>query len=148
MVAASGDGYPRAVPDVVVAADESWVREDVCAVLSAMPGVTVRQATSGPAVLAAAAESQADLVVVDMQIGNMGAVAVCLDLRLEEGADRLGHVPVLILLDRRADVFLARRFDADGWVLKPLDPIRLRKAVGALLAGRTYFDESYRPAPA
>jgi DNA-binding NarL/FixJ family response regulator len=148
MVAAGRDGYPRAVPDVVVAADEDWVREEVCSVLSAMAEVSVREARSGPAVLAAAAESQPDLVVLDMQIGSMGAVAICLDLRLEEGAERLGHVPVLILLDRRADVFLARRCDADGWLLKPLDPIRVRRAVRELLAGRKFFDDSYRPAPA
>lgn len=148
MVAAREGGYPRAVLDVVVAGDESWVRDEVCAVLSAMPDVKVREATSGPAVLAAAQESEPDLVVLDQQIGNMGAVAVCLDLRLEEGADRLVHIPVLMLLDRRADVFLARRSAADGWLLKPLDPIRLRKAITELLDGGTYFDESYRPAPA
>ncbi len=148
MVAAREGGYPRAVLDVVVAGDESWVRDEVCAVLSAVPDVTVREVTSGPAVLAAAQESEPDLVVLDQQIGNMGAVAVCLDLRLEEGADRLVHIPVLMLLDRRADVFLARRSAADGWLLKPLDPIRLRKAITELLDGGTYFDESYRPAPA
>ena len=34
---------------------------------------------------------------------------------------------------------------AEGWVVKPLDPIRLRRAVTALLDGGTYYDESYRP---
>jgi DNA-binding response OmpR family regulator len=85
-------------------------------------------------------------VVLDLQIGNMGGMAACLEVRLEEGAGRLGHVPVLMLLDRRADVFLARRSEADGWLVKPLDPIRLRRAVTALLGGGSYHDESYRPA--
>lgn len=133
------------MPDVVVASDESWVREDVRAVLSALPDVTVREVTSGPAVLAAAQEAEPDLAVLDLQIGNMGAMAVCLDLRLEEGAGRLGHVPVLMLLDRRADVFLARRSGADGWLIKPLDPVRVRKAVKEILAGGRYHDDSYRP---
>jgi DNA-binding NarL/FixJ family response regulator len=75
----------------------------------------------------------------------MGAMATCLDLRLEESGDRLEHIPVLMLLDRRADVFLARRSEAEGWLIKPLDPIRLRKAIRALLNGGTYHDESYRP---
>ncbi len=148
MVVRPAGGYPRRVPDVVVASDEEWVREDVRAVLSARPDVSVREVTSGPAVLAAAQRAHPDLVVLDFQIGNMGAAAVCLDLRLEEGAGRLDHVPVLMLLDRRADVFLARRADADGWLVKPLDPIRLRRAVGELLEGRPYHDESYRPASA
>lgn len=136
------------MPDVVVAADEETVRDDVRSVLSGRGDVTVREVASGPAVLAAAQKAHPDLVILDLQIGNMGAMAVCLDLRLEEGAGRLDHVPVLMLLDRRADVFLARRANADGWLIKPLDPIRLRRAVGELLEGRPYHDDSYRPAPA
>ena len=135
------------MPDVVVASDESWVRDDVRSVLSTRPDTTVREVGSGPAVLAAVQEAPPDLVILDLQIGNMGAMAICLDLRLEEGAGRLSHVPVLMLLDRRADVFLARRSGADGWLVKPLDPIRLRKAVNELLAGRSYHDDSYRPVP-
>ena len=50
-------------------------------------------------------------------------------------------------LDRRADVFLARRSLVEGWLLKPLDPIRLRRATRALLDGGTYHDDSYRPEP-
>ena len=148
MVARRDGGYPSQMPDVVVASDEEWVRDDLRAVLSGRQDVTVREVESGPAVLAAVQESQPDLVVLDFQIGNMGAMAVCLDLRLEEGSGRLGHVPVVMLLDRRADVFLARRADADGWIVKPLNPIRLRRAIGELLEGRPYHDDSYRPAPA
>jgi DNA-binding NarL/FixJ family response regulator len=72
-------------------------------------------------------------------------MATCLNLRLEEGAGRIRRVPVLMLLDRRADVFLARRSDAEGWVLKPLDAIRTRKAVHALLAGERYEDATLAP---
>ena len=35
--------------------------------------------------------------------------------------------------------------EADGWVVKPLDPIRLRRAIRALQGGGSYMDESYRP---
>jgi DNA-binding NarL/FixJ family response regulator len=51
----------------------------------------------------------------------------------------------LILLDRRADVFLARRSAAEGWLVKPLDPIRIRRASRAVLEGGTFHDESYKP---
>jgi DNA-binding NarL/FixJ family response regulator len=86
-----------------------------------------------------------DLVITDCQVQSMGGIAICLDLKLEESGGRLPHVPVLILLDRRADVFLATIASAEGFLVKPLDPIRLRLAVGALLAGGTYRDESYKP---
>ena len=145
MVARWGANYAPTVPHVLIASDEDWVREEVRQVLSTRPDTTVREVASGAAVAPAVKESPPDLVVADLQIGNMGGIAVCLELRLEESAGRLGHVPVLLLLDRRADVFLARRADAEGWLVKPLDPIRVRKAVDALLRGDTYRDESYKP---
>jgi DNA-binding NarL/FixJ family response regulator len=86
-----------------------------------------------------------DLVITDCKVQSMGGIAICLDLKLEESGGRLPHVPVLILLDRRADVFLATTASAEGFLVKPLDPIRLRLAVKALLAGETYRDESYKP---
>ena len=52
-----------------------------------------------------------------------------------------------MLLDRRPDVFLARRSGAEGWLVKPLDPLRLRRAAAALLDGGTYVDDSYQPVP-
>ncbi len=76
-----------------------------------------------------------------MQMGNMGGMAVCLELALEESYLDVDHVPVLMLLDRRPDVFLARRSGAEGWLVKPLDPLRLRRATAALLDGGTYADD-------
>jgi DNA-binding response OmpR family regulator len=134
------------VSDILLASDATWVQDEIRSILTA-PGTTVRAVRSGVEVLPALLDRLADLVILDLQIGNMGGMATCLDIRLEEGAGRVGHVPVLMLLDRRADVFLARRSDAQGWLLKPLDPIRLRRAALALIAGRTYFDDSYLPHP-
>jgi DNA-binding NarL/FixJ family response regulator len=91
------------------------------------------------------AEEEPDLVVTDMQTGKMGGMATCMELRLEESAGRIGHVPTLLLVDRRPDVFLARRAGADGFVVKPINPVRLRRAAEALLEGGTYEDPSYRP---
>jgi DNA-binding response OmpR family regulator len=79
-------------------------------------------------------ERHPDLVIVDLQITNMGGMAVALDLRLEESGGRLPHVPILILLDREADRFLARRSTADAMLVKPIDPGTLRRTVKTLLA--------------
>ena len=132
------------MPDVLIASDAQWVRDDVRSVLDTRD-TTVREVTRGHQVLPAVRENMPDLVVLDLQIGKMGGMAACMDLRLEEGADRLDHVPVLMLLDRRADVFLARRSGAEGFLVKPLDPMRLTRAVRAVLAGGTYEDPSYAP---
>ena len=129
--AGRSDSVP-AVQTILVASDAPTLRKDVEAVISG-PDIEVRAVTSGPEVVAFVAEESPDLLIVDMQMGNMGGMAVCLELRLQESYDALDHIPVLMLLDRRPDVFLARRSDAEGWLVKPLDPLRLRRAVAALL---------------
>jgi len=134
------------VADVLVASDAEWIIDDVRAAVGG-PDITLRSVRSGVDVLPAVQQRVPDLVILDLQIGNMGGMAACLNLRLEESADRLPHVPVLMLLDRRADVFLARRSEAEGWILKPLDAIRLRKAVRLLLAGERYEDATNAPVP-
>lgn len=134
------------MPDILVATDAPWLLDEINSVLSSAD-TTVRGVTDGAEVRDTVDRDVPDLVILDMQIGQMGGIATCLDLRLEESGGRLPRVRVLILLDRRADVFLARRADVDGWLVKPLSPIRLRKAVTDLLAGRPYRDESYLPSP-
>jgi DNA-binding response OmpR family regulator len=134
------------VRTIVVASDAPSVRADVIAVVGD-PDTEVVEVDSGYAVAPAVDEYEPDLVIVDLQMGNMGGMAVCLELRLEESYGNLPHASVLMLLDRRADVFLAKRSGAEGWVVKPLDPIRLRKATTALIGGGTYHDESFQPVP-
>ena len=136
--------YPPAMAELLVVSDSPNVRQAVIAAVPD-PGIRVRELTAGAQVRPAVEESRPDLVVLDQQIGRMGGMATCLDLHLEQGAGRLAHVPVLMLLDRRADVFLARRSEAEGYVVKPLDPLRLSRAISALLAGGTYEDAAYRP---
>ena len=130
--------------EVLIATDADAVFDEVEAALADETTSVVR-VREGAAVGDVVASKTPDLVVLDMQIGNMGGIAACLHLRLEAGDDRLPDVPVLMLLDRQADVFLARRSDAEGWVVKPLDPMRLGRAISALLAGDRYEDSAYRP---
>jgi DNA-binding NarL/FixJ family response regulator len=145
MVPTEASGLPSTpVTDVLIASDAPWVRDDVKAVLDPAE-FTVQEVTRGRDVLPAVREAMPDLAVLDLQIGKMGGMATCMELRLEEGADRLDHVPVLMLLDRRADVFLARRAGAEGFLVKPLDPMRLSRAIRAVLAGGTYDDPAFRP---
>ena len=81
----------------------------------------------------AVASAKPDLVILDLQIGNMGGIAVALDLRLEESAGRLPHSTILLLLDRDADKFLGRRADVDAMLVKPVDAGVLRRAAKELL---------------
>ena len=80
---------------ILVASDAPSVRSEVLDVVDE-PGNEVAQVASGPELVASVAEDAPDLVVVDMQMGNMGGMAVCLHLRLEES---YGGAPA----HRRAD---------------------------------------------
>jgi len=128
----------------VIVSDASSVIAEVRAVVD--DGETeIVELRSGALVRPAVLADPPDLVVTDCQIQSMGGIAIAMDLKLEQSGGRIPHVPVLLLLDRRADVFLARRAGAEGYLVKPLDPIRIRRAVEALVEGDTFYDESYTP---
>ena len=133
------------VANVLVASDLAELRHELRTMLDG-PDLFIEEAASGPEVLARVREGGVDLVIVDLQIGSMGAMAITMDLRHEESYGACEPVAVLMLLDRRPDVFLARRSGAEGFVVKPLDPQRMRAAVRAILRGESYEDETLRPA--
>lgn len=133
------------MPHYLVAADADWVIDDVQAALGG-PEVTWTVCRSGRDVAAAVAGQPPDLAVLDLQIGTMGGMAVTMQLRLEESGDRLPAVPVLMLLDRRADVHLARRSGAEAWLVKPFDSLRLRRAAREAMAGGRHGGPDEEPA--
>jgi DNA-binding response OmpR family regulator len=120
---------------ILVASDARWVRDQVRAAFVA-PGQKVVEVTRGQDVRDAFGEHEPDLVILDMQIGNMGGIAVATDLRLEESAGRLDRATILLLLDREADRFLASRADADAELVKPVDAGLLRRTANQLFAAR------------
>ena len=131
---------------IVIASDTAAIRREVRSVIET-PEIEILEASSGPEAIALVRDGEIDLVIADIQMGAMGAIAVTLELRLEASYDVIDQVPVLMLLDRRADVFQAKRSGAEGWLVKPLDGMRLRKATKALLAGERYEDLTYQPVP-
>ena len=124
---------------ILIATDAQWVLDELEAALSS-PSTTIQVVTNGRHVAPAVAEQTPDIAILDLQIGSMGGMAVTMDLRLDHSSGALPHVPVLMLLDRVADVHMARRSGADGWIIKPLDALRLRKAVNALTSGSCYAE--------
>ncbi|MEA3215824.1 MAG: hypothetical protein QOJ19_1980 [Acidimicrobiia bacterium] len=123
--------------NILVATDADWVFDEVDNAL-ADEDTEVYRVRNGRDVLPACHKVSPKLVVLDLQIGNAGGVAVSLQLRQEQDMGRLGPLGILMLLDRQADVFLAQMARADGWLVKPLDAIRLMKAARAIASGGTY----------
>lgn len=118
---------------ILVAADADYVVNDVAAALGG-PEVSYTIVSDGRAVAGAVKARTPDIAILDLQVGSMGGMAIAMALRLDESVGALDHVPLLMLLDRASDIHLARRCGADGYLLKPLNPLKLRRAVGEILA--------------
>ncbi len=131
---------------ILLATDADWIVDEVTAALGD-DDVHFTVCREGRVVAGQVAERMPDLAILDLQVGSMGAMAVTMALRLDESAGVLDHVPVLMLLDRRADLHLARRSGAEGWLIKPLDALRLRRAADAIAAGGIYTEGLAADAP-
>lgn len=124
---------------ILLATDADWIVDEVTAALGG-PDTTFTVCRDGRAVTPVVQERVPDLAVLDLQVGSMGGMAITMALRLDESGGTGPYVPVIMLLDRPADLFLAQRSGADGWLIKPLDALRLRRAMMAVTQGDTYFE--------
>lgn len=124
---------------VLLATDADWIVDAVANALGG-PDDTFTVCRDGRVVTGQVKERTPDLAVFDLQAGSMGGMAVTMSLRLDESAGALPHVPVLMLLDRQADIHLARRCGAEGWLIKPLDALRLKRAAKAVAGGGTFAE--------
>ena len=119
---------------ILVATDAEYVVNDVTSALSS-PDTRFTICSEGREISRLVAKGDVDLAILDLQIGSKGGMAVCMDLRLDESAGRVPAVKVLMLLDRKADVHLAKRSAADAHLLKPFDPLALKRAVRLAIDG-------------
>ena len=124
---------------MLLATDSDSLAAEVDATL-ANDDTDVLRVRKGQDVLPVVKAKDPQLVLLDLQIGNMGGIAACLAIRQEEGAGRLERRSVALLLDRSVDVFLAQESRADGWLIKPIDSLRLRRLAKSLHTGGTYHE--------
>lgn len=114
------------MPTVLVVADGSWVTNEVRSALS-LGSWQIEEIDDPRLVTDRLEESRADAVIVDMQVGSKGGMAVVRSIR--QATDELSRPRTVLLLDRTADRFLARRAGADASVLKPINAADLRDAL-------------------
>lgn len=118
--------------DILLVADVSWVVNDVRAALSD-GSHTISVVDDPRAVAAAIAAKRPDALLVDLQVGSMGGMAVTRAVRDAAATGTGDRPPILLLLDRDADAFLAGRSGAEGWIRKPFSSDELRGAISDLL---------------
>lgn len=121
------------MPSVLLVADDDWVYNDVVSALSD-PDTELDYITDPKAVAERVVESQPDVAVIDLQVGTMGGMALARSIREAHALDGAPDIPVVLLLDRAADSFLAKRSAAAAWVKKPFTAADLREAVAKALA--------------
>jgi DNA-binding response OmpR family regulator len=115
------------MPTVLVVSDGAWVTNEVRSAL-AVGSWQIEEIDDPRAVTDRLGESKVDAVIVDMQVGSKGGMAVVRSIR--QGTDELTRPRTVLLLDRAADGFLARRAGASAAVLKPINAAELRTALG------------------
>ena len=74
-----------------------------------------------------------DAIVADEIASRMGAFAMARDLR---GAETPYGGAIVILLDRKQDVWLAEWAGADAWFVKPVDPFELADTLLELVSAK------------
>ncbi len=133
------------MPLIYIVSDSQNLKNSVSSAI-ARPDYDLVELSSGNELMELLKEESPDLVILDLQITNMGATAITLDIRLGEKAHSINPTKVLVLLDRRADVFMTRRSGADGFLIKPLDSLKIKKAVNAVLKSGRFEDPAFAPA--
>jgi two-component system sensor histidine kinase ChiS len=91
------------------------------------------EARDGEVGLRLAWRESPDAIVADEIASRMGAFAMAKDLR---GAERPYRGAIVILLDRRQDVWLAGWSGADAWFVKPVDPFELADRLLELVSAK------------
>jgi DNA-binding response OmpR family regulator len=117
---------------LLLIADDEWVRNDVSAAI-ADPSTTLTVLDDPTDIVGTAGDRRFDLYAVDMQIASTGGMAT---VRLLKDAIFRGEIetaPIVLLLDRSADVFLAKRAGADAHLIKPFTSQQLREVMSHLL---------------
>ena len=97
-----------------------------------LPEVRWHECATQPAVLEAVDGGGYDLLILDGEASPAGGMGLCKQLK-DEIAD---CPPVLLLVARVADAWLATWSRAEAVTAYPIDPVRLPQAVAELLRAR------------
>jgi DNA-binding response OmpR family regulator len=111
-------------------ADDRWVRTDVAAAVTD-PGTLLESVDVPEAAAEALAEKRYDALIVDMQVASMGGMAITRFLQSAMSSGNADTTPIVLLLDRQADAFLAKRAGADAYLVKPFTSQQLRTVLAS-----------------
>lgn len=123
---------------VLIVDDHAVVRAGLRRLLAAAPAVDgILEAAAGRAVLPLLREHRPGLVLLDLNLPDLGGLELLRRLRAEEPAPR-----VLVFTMHADPVFAARALEAGatGYVSKTADPAELLEAVARIARGGRYVE--------
>lgn len=123
---------------VLVYSDDQAVRGSIRTALGRKPAenisdVDIFECATEPAVITAVDSKPFDLIILDGEAVPAGGMGVARQLKDEI----FNCAPVLLIVGRAADAWLATWSGADAVVAHPIDPRALVKAAAELLGART-----------
>jgi CheY-like chemotaxis protein len=124
---------PPPVLHVLLYSDHPQTRESVRTAVGqyAAKGLPITwvEAATHTAVLDRVADGGLDLLILDGEAGKAGGIGLCRQLKDEV----FRCPPVLLLLGRPDDRWLAASAEPDAVVTRPIDPLALQETVARLL---------------
>jgi two-component system chemotaxis response regulator CheY len=120
------------MPEVLVVDDSKVMREMVVACLRPYPGLTFTHAASGLEAIERLSLKPYDLIVLDLNMPDIGGIEV---VEFVRGQDTLRHLPVVIVTTRgdEASRTKALTAGADRFMTKPFTPDAILSEVKSLL---------------
>jgi two-component system chemotaxis response regulator CheY len=122
------------VSDVLVVDDSKVMREMIVACLRAHPGLSFAHAASGLEAIERLSLKRFDLVLLDLNMPDIGGIEVVEFIR---GQDKLRALPIVIITTRGDEGSRARALGAGAnrFMTKPFTPDALLAEVRGLLGG-------------
>lgn len=135
--AADQASAPETPLRVLVYSDDSSTREQVRLALGTrpdpdLPPVEIVEVATEPLVFRELDTGTVDVAILDGEAAPAGGMGVCRQLKDEI----FNAPPVLVLIGRPQDGWLATWSRADAVVPHPIDPVALARAAAALMAQR------------
>jgi two-component system chemotaxis response regulator CheY len=123
------------LPEILVVDDSKVMREMIIACLRPEPGLAFAQAESGLEAIERLSLKPYDLVVLDLNMPDIGGIEV---LEFVRAQDRLKTLPILVVTTRGDETSRSRAYaaGADRFMTKPFAPPEILTEVRTLLAGR------------
>lgn len=136
--AASAPGPERPDPvQVLLYSDDSATRAEVMLTVGRraaadLPPVAWTEVATHAAVVSAAESGRFDLLVLDGEAAKAGGLGVCRQLKSEV----YECPPVIVIIARPQDAWLAAWSEADAVLSAPLDPIEVQETVARVIRER------------